>query len=64
MAQWIKNPPAVAQVAGEAQVLSLTQWVKDLALPQLWRRSQLQLRFSPWLGISICRGCDQKKKNK
>ena len=24
------------------------QWVKDLALPQLWRRSKLQLRFNPW----------------
>ena len=26
------------------------QWVKALALPQLWYRSQLWLRFSPWPG--------------
>ena len=24
-----------------------SQWVKDLVLPQLWHRLQLQLRFSP-----------------
>ena len=24
------------------------QWVMDLALPQLWHKSQLQLRFDPW----------------
>ena len=38
MAQWVKGVPAVAQ------------WVKDLALPQLWYRSQLYLTFSPWPG--------------
>ena len=29
-------------------VPSVAQWVKDLALPQLWCRSQLKLRFDPW----------------
>ena len=28
--------------------LVLVQWVKDLALPQLWCRWQLWLRFDPW----------------
>ena len=26
----------------------LAQWVKDLMLPQLWHRPQLQLQFDPW----------------
>ena len=26
----------------------MAQQVKDLALPQLWRRLQLRLRFDPW----------------
>ena len=37
MAQWVKNPAAVAQVTEETQIQSLT-WsigLKDLALPQL-----------------------------
>ena len=29
---------------------SPAQWVKDLVLPQVWRRSQLWLRFDPWPG--------------
>ena len=32
------------------------QWVKDLALPQLWLGSQLRLNSDPWPGSSICRG--------
>ena len=50
MAQWVKNPTAVAQVSTEAQVQSLA-WhsgLKDLELLQLHHRSQLWLRFSPW----------------
>ena len=35
--------------------------VKDLALPQLWLWSQLQLRSDPWPGSSICHGIDNKK---
>ena len=30
------------------------KWVKDLALPQLWLRSQLWLGSDPWPGNSIC----------
>ena len=43
MAQRVKNPTSVGQVAVEVQVCSLTQHngLKDLALPQL------QLGFSP-----------------
>ena len=35
--------------------------VKDLALPQLWLWSRLQLRSDPWPGSSICHGVDNKK---
>ena len=38
----------------------LAQWVKDLALPQLWCSSQLQLGSDPWLGNS--RNCGVPKK--
>ena len=32
-------------------VAAVAQWVRDLALPQLWHRLQLPwLRFDPWLG--------------
>ena len=49
MAQWVKNPTAVAQVAAGAQDPSLAQCsgLKNPALPQLWYRLQLLLRFSP-----------------
>ena len=44
MAQWVKNPAAVAQVTVEVQVQSPAQHsgLKDLMLPQL------RLGFSPW----------------
>ena len=29
-------------------VPTVAQWVKDLVLPQLWYRLQLQLRFDSW----------------
>ena len=50
--QWVKNLTAVALVTAKAQVVSLAQCsgLKDLALPQLWHRLLLWLRFSPWLG--------------
>ena len=38
------------------------QWVKDLALPQLRLRSQLQLGSDPWPRNSIC--CEAAKKGK
>ena len=50
MAQWVKNLTSAAQVDVEAQVRSPAQHgeLKDLALPQLWHRLQLRLRFNPW----------------
>ena len=29
-------------------VSTVVHWVKDLALPQVWNRSQLQLRLDPY----------------
>ena len=49
MAQWVKNPTAVSQVAVEARVPSPAQHsgLKDPALPPLRRRSQQRLGFGP-----------------
>ena len=49
---------------GTGLIPGLAQWVKDLASPQLWHRSQLWLGFNPQLGTSICCGCRHKKKKK
>ena len=48
------------------QVWSLAQHsgLKDPALPQLRRRSQLQLGSDPWPGNSICYEVAKKKKKK
>ena len=35
---------------GKEEFPTVTQWVKDSALSQLWRRSQMQLRFETWPG--------------
>ena len=47
MVQWVE-----AWVTVEVQIRSLAQHreVRDPALPHLWHRSQLQLRFNPWPG--------------
>ena len=42
----------------------LAQWVKDPELLQLHLRSQIQLRFDPWPGHSICRRAAKKKREK
>ena len=49
MAQWVENTTTAAWVAAEARIQSLAQCngLKHLALPQLWRRLQPQLRFNP-----------------
>ena len=41
MAQWVKTPTAETQVPAEVQVRSpaLCSGLKDLRLPQLWRRT-------------------------
>ena len=52
MVQWVKNLTAVARVAAEVQVPS-PAWcsgLKNLVLPQLCCRSQLQLGFDLWPG--------------
>ena len=52
MAQWVKNPTAMAQVTVEVQIRSLA-WrsgLEDPTLPWLLHRSQLGLRFIPWPG--------------
>ena len=38
------------------------QWVKDLALPQLWLSLQLWLRFDPWPRSSMSLGVAQTNK--
>lgn len=49
MAQWLKNPTALAGVSMEVRVqfLARCNGLKDLALPQFWHRSQLRLGFDP-----------------
>ena len=50
MAQWIRNPTAVAQVSSGARVQSPAQssGLKDLVLARLQQRSRLRLGFNPW----------------
>ena len=49
VAQWVKDPTAVAQIAAEAKVQSPAQCsgLKDLALSQLQCRLQLWFGFNP-----------------
>ena len=48
----------------EVSLSSLAQWVKDLALLQLWFKSQLWLRFNPWSGNFHMTQGSQKKEGK
>ena len=47
VAQRVKNLVSLRQCG---LIPSPAQWVKDLALLQLWCRSQLQLGLDPWPG--------------
>ena len=49
---------------GTGSIPSLVQWVKDLALPQLWLRSQLWLGSDPWPRNSICHKVAKKRRKK
>ena len=52
MVQWVKNLRAEVQITVEALVQSPVHQsgLKDSALLQLQHKSQLKLRFDPWLG--------------
>ena len=52
------------ELCDTSSILCLTQWVKDLALLQLWHRLQLWLESDPWPGISICHEVIKKEENK
>ena len=58
MAKWVKDLAEATWVPGPVK------WIKDPALLQLWRRSQLWLGFNPRPRTSICCGCEQKNKKK
>ena len=45
VSQQIKNPTHIHKDMGS--IPGLAHWVKDLALPWLWRRLQLQLQSDP-----------------
>ena len=53
---------------GSGSTPGLVQWVKDLVLLQLWRRSQLGLGFDPWPGnfhmLQVWPGKKKKKKKR
>ena len=58
-------PQGLHQRTGLRNVSKFPLWhsgLKDPVSLQLWPRSQLRLRFSPWPGTSICHGCSMERK--
>ena len=43
-----KGPEELLNKKSKEEIPSVAHWVKDMALPQLWCRLQLRLRFDPW----------------
>ena len=59
---WHNQTGNVLGALGHRCDTRLAQWVKDPVLPQLWLRSQLQLRSHPGLGTSCAVGQSKKEK--
>ena len=60
--QWVNVLAFLCGIGGS--IPSLSWWVKDLALMQLWCRSPLQLEFDSWPGNFHMPLCGKKKKKK
>ena len=59
---WVNDPTHLHGVAGS--IPSPAQWVMDLALLQLWHRSQTGRGFSPWPGNYHVLWVQPKKEKK
>ena len=65
MAQWVKNPTAVAHISAEAQVGSPGHsGLKDLTLPQLWLGLDLWPRKFHMPQVCLLKKKKKKKEKK
>ena len=60
MAQW--NQQCLCSPRTQVKSPVRHSRLKDMMLPQLWHRSQLQVGFDSWSGNSIRYGVEKKKK--